>query len=142
MNEPLVISDQIVIPARELQFSYSRSGGPGGQNVNKVNTKATLRWPVYQTQALPGAVLNRFAQRFQGRINDSGELVLQSDSHREQLRNTLECRDRLRAMLLAVLHPPKARKKTKPSRASVRRRLESKRQHSAKKQQRRDPEME
>lgn len=136
VNEPLVINDQIRIPASELQFSFSRSSGPGGQNVNKVNSKATLRWALYQSQALPHAVLSRFATRFAGRINDAGEIVIQSDTHRDQPRNVTDCLERLRAMVLSVARPPAVRKKTKPSRAANQRRLDRKREQSVKKQNR------
>jgi ribosome-associated protein len=138
--EPFVINAQIAISRAELHFSYARSSGPGGQNVNKVNTKATLRWSIAQSEALPHSVRQRFVERFGSRVTEAGEVIIQSDTHREQGRNTTECLDRLRAMLLAVARPPRARKKTAPSRASKERRLKHKRDRSSTKQLRRRPE--
>lgn len=139
MIDPLFVNNQITIPRGELRFTYSRSSGPGGQNVNKVNTKATLRWRVMQSDALPHAVRERFAKRFANRVTDTGEVVLQSDVYREQARNTTDCLERLRAMILSVVRPPTARKKTAPTRASKQRRLNEKRQRSHVKKLRQRP---
>ena len=113
-----------------------RSAGPGGQNVNKVSTKAVLRWQVVATPSLPEAVRRRFLERYANRINGEGELVIAADEHREQSRNLAACYERLRQMILAVLHPPRRRVKTRPSRAAVERRIESKQRSSEKKQRR------
>jgi ribosome-associated protein len=137
MARPLVVTAEIVIPAAELQMSFARSAGPGGQNVNKVSTKAVLHWQATATPSLPGDVRRRFVERFANRINAAGELVLAADEHREQSRNVEACRERLRQMIVAVLHPPRRRVKTRPSRAAVERRIVAKRRSSEKKQQRR-----
>ncbi|TWT75902.1 Peptidyl-tRNA hydrolase ArfB [Posidoniimonas polymericola] len=139
MPEDLVVNDQITIAGSELQFSYARSSGPGGQNVNKLNTKATLRWSPGESPSLPIAVKRRFLERFASRLTGEGELVLQSGTHREQARNTGECLARLRALVLSIARPPKQRRPTKPSRASKERRLQSKQQRSQVKQLRRKP---
>ncbi len=136
MPRPLVINADLVIPAAELQATYARSAGPGGQNVNKVNTKAVLRWQVVQSPSLPEAVRRRFLERYANRVNGVGELVLAADEHREQSRNLAACYDRLREMIVAVLRPPRRRIKTRPSRAAVERRIESKQRASEKKQRR------
>ena len=80
----LRINAQIAIPRRELQFSFVRSSGPGGQNVNKVASKAVLRWNVTNTQAIPEAVRGRLLARFARRINDHGELILSSQRYRDR----------------------------------------------------------
>jgi ribosome-associated protein len=137
MARALVINDAITIPAAELQVSFARSAGPGGQNVNKVNTKAQLRWAARESAALPPAVKARLLARYGNRINNEGELVLTSDEHREQARNLNACREKLRAMILSVLKPPRRRVKTKPTRASVERRIVSKQRQAEKKRSRR-----
>ena len=137
MPRALVINDQITIPAGELQATFVRSAGPGGQNVNKVNTKAVLRWQVAGTPSLPEAVRRRLLTRYANRINGAGELVLSADEHREQSRNLSACREKLQQMILAVVTPPRRRVKTRPSRASVERRIKTKQQQSEKKQRRR-----
>ena len=130
------IADKALEIAEE---KFIASSGPGGQNVNKVNTKATLRWSVTQSTALPGAVRERFMKRFASRVTEAGEVVLQSDVYREQARNTADCLDRLRAMILSVVRPPTVRKKTKPSRAAQQRRLAEKRERAQVKKLRQRP---
>lgn len=139
MAESLVVNDQIVIPASELDYSFARSSGPGGQNVNKVNTKARLRWAVVASPSLPSPVKDRFRRRFATRINEAGELVLASDQHREQGRNARDCLEKLRAMILSVATPPPKRRRTRPSRSAIEARLEAKRRQSQRKRDRRSP---
>lgn len=139
MPEPLVINSQIVIPAQELRFTFARSSGPGGQNVNKLNTKANLRWDVAQTTALPASVLSRFRGRYANRLTAEEELVLSSDRHREQARNIRDCLEKLRAMIQSVLARPRQRKPTRPTRGSIEARLKQKRKRSQRKQDRRPP---
>jgi ribosome-associated protein len=137
MPRALVVNDQITIPAAELHATFARSAGPGGQNVNKVNTKAVLRWQAAATPSLPEAVLRRFLTRYANRINGEGELVLSADEHREQSRNLNSCRERLQQMILSVVTPPRRRVKTRPSRAAVERRIKAKQRTSEKKRGRR-----
>ena len=132
----LEVTPQLQIPLAEFQFAYSRSSGPGGQNVNKVSTKATLRWPVSQTSSLPEPVRQRFLARYKRRITKEGELVLSSQRFRDRERNVSDCLEKLRALLLEVATPPKRRKPTRPTSGSKRRRLDAKRKQSEKKQQR------
>lgn len=133
----LKVSRNIQIPLREFDFSFARSPGPGGQNVNKVNSKAILKWNVSQTTHLPGGVKNRFLEKYKRRISKNGELVISSHRFRDQGRNIADCLSRLREMIEAVRVAPKVRKKTKPSRGSKERRLESKKRKSATKKNRR-----
>ncbi|HVA44929.1 MAG TPA: alternative ribosome rescue aminoacyl-tRNA hydrolase ArfB [Pirellulales bacterium] len=136
----LTVSNRIRIPLEEFEFTFARSSGPGGQNVNKVNSKALLRWPVRTSPSLPEAVRERFVGRYGNRITVDGDLLISSQRFRDQGRNVDDCLDRLREMLAAVAAPPTRRKRTKPTRASIRRRLENKRRTSQKKQGRREPD--
>lgn len=131
------INASIEIPRREIEFTYARSPGPGGQNVNKVNSKAILKWNVAQSDCLPEHVKRRFLIMWQNRISKSGALVLHSHRHRDQAKNTADCLDRLRDMVRAALTVPKKRKPTRPSLSSKKRRLEAKRRQSQRKQERR-----
>ncbi|MBI3556862.1 MAG: aminoacyl-tRNA hydrolase [Deltaproteobacteria bacterium] len=133
----LVVNAHIHIPLWELDFSFARSSGPGGQNVNKVNSKAVLHWNVVKSPSLPAPVRSRFLGKFQTRINEDGAVVLSSDRFRDQSRNVDDCMKKLRDMLIEVAVPPKARRKTTPTRGSTRRRLEGKQVHAEKKKGRR-----
>ncbi|MCO6455767.1 MAG: aminoacyl-tRNA hydrolase [Pirellulaceae bacterium] len=135
----LVVNSRLAIPLEELQFTYSRSAGPGGQNVNKVSSKATLHWNVLETANLPEDVRQRFLARYANRLNASGELVLSSQRYREQRRNVADCLSRLRQMILEVALPPTPRKATKPSQGSRERRLRQKKYLGEKKRSRQPP---
>ena len=127
------------IPLREIRFQFVRSSGAGGQNVNKVASKAVLRWNVRESQALPEAVRARLLARNPRRITASGELVLSSQRFRDQPRNVADCLEKLHALLLEAAVVPKARRETRPTRASKTRRLEGKRHVSRTKALRRGP---
>lgn len=137
----MIVSENIQIPDSELQFTFARSGGPGGQNVNKVASKAVMRWHVAASTSLPPDVKGRFIQQNRGRITIEGELVLDSQRHRDQAKNINDCLQKLREMVLRALFVPKKRRPTKPSRGSKERRLEAKRHQSRQKAGRRRPEM-
>lgn len=136
----LVVDSRLRIPLKEFEFSFARSGGPGGQNVNKLNTKATLRWPIAASESLPPAVKQRFLESYATRISNDGELIITSQRFRDQGRNIDDCLEKLREMLAAVATPPKKRRPTRPTKASKERRLNEKRATSQKKQRRRDGE--
>ena len=133
------INNSIEIPDTEFHFSFARSGGPGGQNVNKVNSKALLRWDVLKSDSLPPPVKDRFAKKYSGRLTNEGEIVIQSQKYRDQGRNIADCLEKLRQMILTVVAPPVKRRRTKPTRGSQQRRLQNKKAQSEKKQSRRKP---
>jgi ribosome-associated protein len=133
------ITATLHIPDDELHFSFARAGGPGGQNVNKVSSKALLHWDLAANTSLPTDLRERLRARQANRITSEGLLVIQGQRYRDQAKNVEDCRDRLRQMVLEVLHPPRPRKATRPTRGSKRRRLEDKRQQSARKAGRRKP---
>ena len=133
----LTINSTISIPLREFEISYARSPGPGGQNVNKVNSKVILKWDVTHTQALPEHVRKRFLYQWRTRITKTGHVVINSHRYRDQPRNYTDCLNKVRQMILAATVIPKQRKPTKPSVGSKRRRLESKKRQSKRKQDRR-----
>ncbi len=132
----LEVDMRIRIPMKEFEFTFVRSSGAGGQNVNKVNSKAVLRWNIFASSSLPNGVRQRFLEKFPSRVSEMGDLVLMSDEHRDQVRNRDECLKRLAEMLRSVARPPKPRIATKPTQGSKRRRLKAKREHSEKKNRR------
>lgn len=133
----LEVTPTIRIPFDEFEWSFARSGGPGGQNVNKVSSKAILRWNLAGSPSLPDEVKARFQERFPSRITTDGELVMSSELTRDQGRNRDDCLQKLAAMLRSAAARPKARRPTKPSKASKRRRVEAKRHQAARKASRR-----
>jgi ribosome-associated protein len=135
----LRVTSHIEISESEFDFSFARSGGPGGQNVNKVSSKAVLRWDITRSQALPPGVRQRFLEKYHNRVTRDGILVLQSQRYRDQGRNVADCIERLRQMILQVATPPVKRRPTKPTRGSQRRRIQNKKQNSDKKKMRRRP---
>jgi len=130
---PLTIADD------ELHFSFARAGGPGGQNVNKVASKAVLHWDLAGNTTLPPDVKERLRAREANRLTAEGVLVIQSQRFRDQPRNIEDCRAKLREMVLRALHPPRPRRATRPTRGSGERRLAAKKQQAQRKAQRRKP---
>lgn len=132
----LVVNDRLAIPLKEFRFTYARSSGPGGQNVNKVNSKVTMHWPVNASPSLPPDVRQRLVSRHRRRMNTEGEMVIISQRFRDQARNVADCLSKLREMLDEAAQPPTARKKTKTPRRAKEKRLREKRYRSEAKQRR------
>lgn len=134
----LRVSRRVGIPLEEIEFTYSRSGGPGGQNVNKVSSKTHLRWRMAATTVqLPEGTLDRMKASYPSRFTNEGDILLVSQTFRDQERNRQECLEKLVEMIRQCLQAPAQRKKTKPTRGSQIRRVEAKRRNSQRKESRR-----
>ncbi|MCL4212113.1 MAG: aminoacyl-tRNA hydrolase [Phycisphaeraceae bacterium] len=123
----LALAPGVTVPRKALRFAYSRSSGPGGQNVNKVNTKAEVRVSLRDMQGLDAAGLERLRAVAGSRVTRDDELVLTCDESRSQRMNREIVLERLRLLVVQAARPPRMRKKRRPSRAVKQRRLESKR---------------
>ena len=135
------VSNKISIRLTEFKFSYARSPGPGGQNVNKVNSKVILKWAIHRTKSLPEKVQARFVKKYANRISKEGDLVISSHRFRDQGRNVADCLAKLREMILAVEPEPVKRKKKRISLGAKKRRMENKKRKSATKQSRKPPKL-
>lgn len=125
------------IPGSDLEFRYVRSGGPGGQHVNKVSTKVELRFKLHETRALSPAQKRRLREAFPSQVTGTGDFLVTSERHRSQRQNRQDALEKLAERLRGIRHPPRRRIPTKVTRRAKRRRLESKRHHADIKKQRR-----
>jgi ribosome-associated protein len=121
----------------DVQWSYSRSSGPGGQNVNKVNTKAELRLAIGVIRGMDEAAAARLTALSGRRVTKDGEIVITAETHRSQIENREECLSRLLELTRSALTPPKKRRPTKVSKSQKRKRLENKKRSADKKSARR-----
>jgi ribosome-associated protein len=131
--DDLDIDGRVLIPAAELVWTAVRAQGPGGQNVNKLATKVDLRFDVDATASLSPAVKARLRASSATRLDANGCIVVVAQEARTQVRNLERAKEKLADLIRAALDPPKPRHKTRPSRASKRRRLEGKRATAEKK---------
>lgn len=136
----LQITSDLYLPQGELRFSFDRSPGPGGQNVNKVNTRAELRFDVGSSRALSDEQRQGLYRALASRLTGDNTLIVRSSRYRSQYRNRLDCQDKLAALLAEALRPPPPkRRRTRPGRAAIARRLQNKRRKATKKGLRRPP---
>jgi ribosome-associated protein len=136
----VAIAPGVAVEAGGIRLQYSRGSGPGGQNVNKVNTKAEAWIKLERIAGLSYAALNRLRELAGSRLTKGDELHLSSDQHRTQEGNRREIFERLRELVIVARKEPRRRRKTRPTAASRKRRLESKRRRGETKAQRRMPE--
>jgi ribosome-associated protein len=125
----------------EVQFSASRSGGPGGQNVNKVNTKIELRFSVQESEVFDEDQKQLILLKLKNRINNQGELLVTSSAERTQWRNKEKATRKFFELIEKALTKPRKRKKTQPTVASQLKRIENKKKRGQKKQLRKSPEL-
>jgi len=135
----LDITPDLRLPLAELEYSASRSGGPGGQHVNTSSTRIELWWDVANSPSLSPQQREFLLKRLATRLDADGRLRLVSSNSRSQLRNREAATERLQTLVAGALVVPKQRKATKPSRSAKAARLESKRRRSMTKQRRRSP---
>jgi ribosome-associated protein len=127
------------IPTEEIDVTFARSGGPGGQNVNKVATKVVLRWRPAESAALTPAQLERITEKLASRITNDGDLLVTSERTRYQDRNRDDAMAKLATLVKDALHVPKKRRKTRPTAASRQRRIDAKKRRGSTKRMRREP---
>ena len=130
MSDELVIKNGIVVPLQEIEVLVSRSGGPGGQHVNKSNTRITLRWNIKRTQALDEQQKDRVLSNLANIITNEGDIVIHYGASRSQQQNKEMALNILAQKIRRALYVPKKRIKTRQSKAAKEARLQSKMQHS------------
>ena len=134
----ITLGPGVWIARGDADFTFSRAGGPGGQAVNKLNTRAQLRVPLRAIHGMDDGAIARLRHNAGRRLTQNDEIIIHGQTHRSQLDNKQECIVRLRELVSAALVKPKVRRKKKPTRAMIEKRLAGKRIRSQKKQSRRD----
>jgi ribosome-associated protein len=128
--QDIVVTPRVTIPGDELAIAFARSGGAGGQNVNKVSSKVELRWNPTTSLALGDDDRAWLVQRLRSRLTGDGTLIVTSTATRDQLKNRDDATSKLALIVRTALDRPKPRKPTRPSRGAKRRRLADKRHHA------------
>ncbi len=139
MDEALTVREDVVIPASEMWFTAARSGGAGGQHVNKTSSRVTLHWHVESSAALTEAQRRRVMQRLAGRINQEGVLTVSVDTERSQYANLRIARERLADLIRSALRRQRKRIPTRVPKGAKERRLREKSKRTAVKQRRKPP---
>ena len=137
----LPINPRLSIPEREIAFATSTSSGPGGQHVNRVETRVTLLFDLEASESLSAEQRERIRERLATRINKAGVLRVTSQKHRSQAANREAATERFAALLADALEEEPSRKPTRPSRAAKRRRLRKKRRRGEIKRLRKPPKV-
>ena len=135
----LEINARITIPRWELTFTASRSTGPGGQHVNKTSSRITLHWSLETSSAFSGYQKDRIRRKLRGRLTQDGILQIHVEDTRSQHRNKEVALERLKEMLVDALIIPKRRKPTRPTKASKKRRVDTKKARGSLKKLRKKP---
>lgn len=137
MQEPILVSPAVFVPPDAIEVSAVRSPGPGGQNVNKVASKVLLRVDLSRVQGLDDTARARLISLVRTRLDAEGKLLVTSSRTRDQLVNLQDAREKIRDLIARAMVVPTVRRPTRPTRGSVRRRIEDKRRRGERKLQRR-----
>lgn len=135
----MIINQNLQIPSKELNFSFTKSSGPGGQKVNKTNSCVILSWSVLYSPSVSEYQRTKLLDKLSRRINSDGELLIRSDRFRDRGKNIADCIEKLQLVLQKALSVQKKRVPTKPSKASKKKRVDNKKKNADKKQLRKKP---
>ncbi len=141
-DQPTIPDGQCAVPEKEMEITFVRSSGPGGQNVNKTSTKAVVRWNVNGSAAFSDEEKTRINEQLGARLTKEGDLIVTCMKTRSQLQNRDMAVQTLRNLVARALEPEKERRPTKPTRASKERRLGAKERQAGKKRERQKPKWE
>lgn len=139
MSTPLTINDKVTLLGSDMEWTAVKSSGPGGQNVNKVNSKIELTFDFEDTVALTDKVRDRLREIAKGSLDAEGRILIKSEKTRDQAKNLSDAREKLKEMVLKALVVPKVRKPTKVPKAAKKKRVETKKKVAKKKAARKKP---